>query len=192
MPTPGARRAGQDREAPEGSLDAPKRSRTISKRERPVPLPGGCSCPDRRALPLHQRGTLTRTKSCLDVDPGSSHDLGPDFHDKPGRAETPTSGRERLRGAGLGPSSRSTSGVAHALLMLPHRGPGKNGRHTTPPFATDSRRGNMSIHKRLQHLAVGAVAKGHSCIDVTRMVGGGPPAASGDRVRGSLRGLRLA
>jgi hypothetical protein len=39
MPTPGARRAGQDREAPEGSLDAPKRSRTIEYRsDRAAPL----------------------------------------------------------------------------------------------------------------------------------------------------------
>ena len=36
MPTPGARRAGQDRVAPEGSLDAPKRSRTIRNRSDPA------------------------------------------------------------------------------------------------------------------------------------------------------------
>jgi hypothetical protein len=38
MPTPGVRRAGQDRAAPEGSLDVPKRSRDNPKPERPGSL----------------------------------------------------------------------------------------------------------------------------------------------------------
>jgi hypothetical protein len=57
-------------------------------------------------------------------------------------------------------------------LLLPHRGPGMKGRHTTPPFSIDTRRGNISMHKRLQHLSSGAVESGHSRIDVRRKVGG--------------------
>jgi hypothetical protein len=175
MPTPGARRAGQDREAPEGSLDAPKRSRTISKPERPVSLLGRRSCPDQRVLLLHDRGALTRTKSWLDVDPDRVTIWGPDFHDKPGRAETPTSGRERPRGAGLGSPWRSTSGVLTPRLPLPHRGPGMNGRHKTPPHAGDTKSGKTLRDERLQRWAAGAVSSGRSRIDVIRKVVGESP-----------------
>lgn len=60
-------------------------------------------------------------------------------------------------------------------LPLPHRGPGMNGRHNTPPYAGDTQSGNTLLDERLQRWAAGAVSSGRSRIDVTRKVGGRSP-----------------
>jgi hypothetical protein len=150
MPTPGARRARQDREAPEGSLDAPKRSRTISKPERPVPLLGRRSCPDQRFLPLHDRGALTRTKSCSMWTRDRITIWGQFFMTNRAARRHRHPGRERPRGAGLGPPSRSSSGVAHAPSPAP---PLRFGHEGAAQYAALAER-----HSTRQHLATQAVA----------------------------------
>jgi hypothetical protein len=202
MPTPGARRAGQDRAAPEGSLDAPKRSRDNPKSERRGSLRDvnpyerhrhvtqhGCGLGSQRrhayscapaycgvrgfltscetscwdavlsrstAVAAAHRGALTTTRSWPDSDPDGVTIWDQIFMTNRPRGDTDIRGVSDPAGRVWGRLRGPRAGSLTPRLLLPHRGPGMNGRHTTPPVASDSRHGNMSIHKRLQHLGCGS------------------------------------
>ena len=119
---------------------------------RPRPLDGALVQRAASYCP-HVRGAPTKTTPWRDDDPGSSHDLRSDLPDSPGRAEDtdnrgvsdPTGGP----GAAFAIHDRGRSRPVSCSNTTARR---LNGRQNTPPYASDIRRGNVSLHKRLAAL----------------------------------------
>ena len=76
------------------------------------------------------------------------------------RGDTDIRGVSDPAGRAWGRLRAPRAGSLTPRLPLPHRGPGMNGRHKTPPYVGDTQCGNTLLDERLQRWAAGAVSSG--------------------------------